>query len=137
MCLINLKVLFMKVLLIIFRNLTSIASFFRKISDKTMFRTFLDGQPPVGSDIGRTSDRNFPKVAPLVPTHREQKECSSRYTCAVGSSANSKEKKELRCATRMHATKRRYYPGFRRTLAGRYRETIIIGLRCIVSGSHR
>ena len=58
----------MKVLLIIFRNLTSIASFFRKISDKTMFRTFLDGQPPVGSDIGRTSDRNFPKVAPLLMT---------------------------------------------------------------------
>ena len=34
-----------------------------------MFRKFLDGQPPVGSDIGRTSDRNFPKVAPLVPSH--------------------------------------------------------------------
>ena len=31
-----------------------------------MFRTFLDGQPPVGSDIGRTLDRSFPKVAPLV-----------------------------------------------------------------------
>ena len=36
-----------------------------------MFRTFLDGQPPVGSDIGRTSDRNFPKVAPLGPTVME------------------------------------------------------------------
>ena len=38
-----------------------------------MFRTFLDGQPPVGSDIGRTSDRHFPKVAPLegmVPPER-------------------------------------------------------------------
>ena len=33
-----------------------------------MFQTFLDGQPPVGLDwdIGRTSDRNFPKVVPLV-----------------------------------------------------------------------
>ena len=45
--------------------------FVGKISDKAMFRTFLDGQPPVGSDIGRTLDRSFPKVAPLRYTYSE------------------------------------------------------------------
>ena len=34
-----------------------------------MFLTFLDGQPPVGSDIGRILDRSFPKVAPLLHSY--------------------------------------------------------------------
>ena len=45
-----------------------IFSMFGQFSDKTMFRTVSDGQLPKFLDIGRTSDRYFLKLAPLVQT---------------------------------------------------------------------